>query len=82
MMIGTAIKKILKEKKITQVTYATKMLGEKSQGVISSRFSRSDGMTIKLAMEMLEPLDYEIVIQPKKRGRRAEDQILITLEDE
>lgn len=79
MKVNSAIRKVMKETKITQTRLA-EILGEKHQSVISERL-RQNNISINLAMEMLDVMGYELVIQPKKPGRRPEGQILITMED-
>jgi hypothetical protein len=39
-------------------------------------------MTFDLAVEMLNVLGYEVVIQEKKSGRRGNDQIVIDQKEE
>lgn len=39
-------------------------------------------MSISSALEMLEVLDYELVIQEKRQDIRPEDQIVITFEED
>ena len=80
MKLGSAIKIAMKNTNTTQKQMAER-LGEKTQSVISQRLLH-DNMSINLALEMLDVLGYEIVVQPKKRGRRPDGQILITRGDE
>lgn len=79
MKINTAIKKALKATNTTQQQLAERT-GAKSQSVIGQRLCNKN-ISINLILEMLEVVGYELVIQPKKPGRRPEGQILITLED-
>lgn len=79
MIIGDAVRKAMKETKTTQVKLAERLSNPErqvSQTVISERLNHSN-MSVNLLLEMLDKLDYELVIQPKKRGRRPEGQILV-----
>jgi len=76
MRIGEAIKKAMKDKKITQLELSKKM-GAKSQSVVAQRL-RMDNLSIDKILEMLDIIDYEIVIQPKKNGRRPVGTYVVT----
>ena len=77
MKMQEAIKEILKEKRVTQQKLASE-LGYKGQSGVAMRL-KSD-MQISTAFEMLNALDYEIVIQPKStRGKRANGAYVIDM---
>lgn len=75
MLIGEAIRTVMKITKTTQNAMARR-IGVKTQSVISARLTLPN-LNIDTVIEMLDVLDYELVIQEKKRGRRPEGQILI-----
>lgn len=56
-------------------------LGKNRSNDISSRLTYKN-MSISSALEMLEVLDYELVIQEKRQDIRSEDQIVITFEED
>ena len=80
MKASTAIKKIMKQNGWTQAQMA-KAVGAKSQTVIGMRLNRPN-MTFDLALEMLDKMGYEIVIQPVSAGKRKEGAIVIDGVDE
>lgn len=75
MRIGEAIKLAMKNQKTTQEKLA-KMVGAKSQSVISQRLGMKN-LSVNIVLEMLDAIGYEMIIQEKKRGRRPEGQIII-----
>lgn len=79
MKIGDALSLAIKTKS-TQAKLA-KDLGLKSQSVIAQRL-RLGNISVEKAVEMLNAVEYEMVIQPIKRGRRSDGQIKITICDE
>lgn len=80
MRASTAIKKIMKQNGWTQAQMA-KAVGVKSQKAIGMRLNRPN-MTFDLALEMLDKMGYEIVIQPVSAGKRKEGAVVITRVDE
>lgn len=64
MRIGKAIKSVMKSDKVTQSKLA-EMVGAKSQSVIAERL-KMDNISINAVLDMLEALDYEMVIQSKE----------------
>lgn len=80
MNSGEAIKFVMKEAKINQVQLA-KLTGQSSQSVISERLRR-DNLSVRTMLEMLDAMGYEMVIQPKSRGKRKEGQIVLTAGEE
>lgn len=79
MKIKEVIRLAMKETKTTQQQLAN-MIGAKHQSVISERL-RMDNLSINTALEMLEALGYEMVIQEKRRGRKRGGQITIERSD-
>lgn len=75
MNISKAISMIMKEKKVTQQAMAVS-IGKKKATDVSARLS-SKNLTFDKAIEMLNVLGYEVVIQPKKPGVRPQGQIVI-----
>lgn len=75
MQINKAIRRIMKDKGITLLAMA-KAIGKERGNDISSRLN-SPNMTFKNAVEMLDVMGYEIVIQERNLGIRKAEQILI-----
>lgn len=75
MKIKEVIRLAMKETKTTQQQLADR-IGAKHQSVISERL-KMDNLSINTALEMLEALGYEMVVQEKRRGRKREGQITI-----
>lgn len=79
MLINKCISKIMKEQKFTQQRMADALaLGRASH--IGSRLTHQN-MTFNSAIEMLEILGYEVVVQPRKPGVRPAGQIVIEKSD-
>jgi DNA-binding XRE family transcriptional regulator len=79
MKIKEVIRLAMKETKTTQQQLADR-IGARHQSVISERL-KMDNLSINTALEMLEALGYEMVIQEKRRGRKREGQITIERSD-
>lgn len=79
MKVGKAIKQAMKATHTTQMQMKER-IGAKSQSVVSMRLS-SDGLSISNVLEMLDAIGYELVIQPKRPGRRPEGQFVINNEE-
>ncbi len=79
MKMKEAIRLAMRNQKTTQQQLADR-IGVKSQSVISQRL-RTDNSTIDTVLKMLDAIGYEMIIQEKKRGRRAEGQIVIERSD-
>lgn len=79
MIISEAIKKIMKEQKVTQLTMA-ESIGKKRANNVAARLS-SRNMTFDRAIEMLSVLGYEVTIQPRKAGARPTGQYVIKRSD-
>ena len=80
MKVGQAIKQAMKATHTTQIQMKDR-IGVKSQTVVSMRLS-SDGVSISNVLEMLDAIGYELVIQPKRPGRRPEGQFVIDNKEE
>lgn len=75
MQINTVIHQLMKAKKMKLITMA-KAIGKERGNDISSRLASSN-MTFSSAVQMLEVLGYEVVVQERKPGTRRADQIVI-----
>lgn len=80
MRINNAIRKIMKDSKFTQQRMAD-ILGKKHAKEIGSRLM-SKNMSFDRALEMLDALGYEIVVQPVTAGQRKEGAIVIDGKDD
>ena len=65
MKIGEAIRLLMKRHSVTQVEMA-KLIGVKGQTVISERIRR-ENMSVEKILQMIDPLGYQLVIQPKNK---------------
>lgn len=75
MQINKAIRSLMKEKNISLISMA-KAIGKQRGNDVSSRLL-SPNMTFDKAVEMLDVLGYEIIIQERRPGARRADQIVI-----
>lgn len=75
MNANEIIKELIKRSDFTQTTLARAM-GYSTQSGIASRLNKND-MGVSLLVKMLDILGYDLVIQPKKRGRKSEDQFFV-----
>lgn len=80
MKINKAISKVMKEKGCTLKQMA-KCIGKDRPNDVSARLA-SKNMSFDKAMEMLDVLGYEIVIQPVTAGQRKDGSIVIDGKDE
>jgi hypothetical protein len=80
MTINKIISKLMRENGVTQQVMAVS-IGKKKATDISSRLHYNN-MTFARAIEMLDVLGYEVVIQKKTAGERASDQIVVTATNE
>ena len=80
MNICEAVKLAMKNQKTTQVQMAER-IGVKGQSVIAQRL-RMDNISVNTVLEMLDAIGYEMVIQEKRPGRRADGQYAVTLEEQ
>ena len=75
MLINKAIRELMKKKDMSLLVMA-KALGKEKGNDISARLNHGN-MSFDKAVEMLDILGYEIVIQERKQGSRRADQIVI-----
>lgn len=77
MVINKAISHLMRENKVTQAMMA-KFIGVTSANAIGSKLHVAN-MTFDRAIEMLEVMGYEVVIQKRKPGARSRDQIVLEM---
>ena len=75
MQINKAIRQVMRDKGVSLLSMA-KAIGKERGNDVRSRF-RNANMSFDKAVEMLDVLGYEIVIQERKPGARRADQIVI-----
>ena len=75
MQINKAVRQIMRDKGVTLLSMA-KAIGKQKANEVSSRLTNPN-MSFDKAVEMLDVLGYEIVIQERKLGARRADQIVI-----
>lgn len=75
MQINKAIRQVMREKGVSLLSMA-KSIGKEQSSDVSARLYYSN-MTFNTALEMLNILGYEIVIQERRPGARRADQIVI-----
>ena len=80
MKLNKAIRDLMKEKKMSLLAMAI-ALGKTKGNDISARLNNGN-MSFEKAVEMLDILGYEIVIQERKQGGRRADQIVIDQKSE
>lgn len=73
--INRAIKDIMKAEGVTQMAMA-QSIGKGRPNDVSARLN-NENMTFDKAIEMLQVMGYEVVVQKRKPGRRADGQTLI-----
>ena len=76
MKTSDILKKAMKETHITQEQLRDR-LGFANQSGVSMRINR-EKQSVNSLLEVLDELCYELVIQPKKRGRRPDGQEVVT----
>lgn len=80
MQINKAIRQVMRDRGFSLLSMA-KAIGKNRANDVSSRLLNPN-MTMDKAVEMLNVLGYEVVIQERKPGTRRADQIVIDqLED-
>lgn len=77
MKASDIIKQAMKETRTTQVQLV-EQLGVNHQSSVSVRIN-SDNPLLGNFVEIIDALGYEVVVQPKKRGRRPAGQEVVTL---
>ena len=89
MLINKAIRNVMKSKGVSlgamgsslrKVDRKTEEVKPLSGNDVSARLNNPN-LTFDTAVEMLNVLGYEIVIQEKKSGRRGADQLVIDQKD-
>lgn len=75
MKIGDAINKILDDMRWTK-TYFAHQMGYVRSSAFTTLFSKNN-IELNTLCRMAEVLGYEVVLQKKRQGRRAEDQIVL-----
>lgn len=80
MKINKAIRDLMKEKKMSLSAMA-EALNKGKGNDISARLNHGN-MSFDKAIEMLNVLGYEVVIQEKKQGGRRADQVVIDQKEE
>ena len=75
MQINKAIRQVMWDKGVTLLSMA-KAIGKQRGNDISARLTNPN-MSFDKAVEMLNVLGYEIVIQERRPGARRADQIVI-----
>lgn len=80
MQINKAIRQIMREKGVTLLSMA-KAIGKERNSDVAARLHKPN-MTFDKAVEMLDILGYEIVIQERRPGTRRVDQIVIDQKSE
>lgn len=79
MNISEAIAALMKREKVTQASMAAS-IGKGRANDVSARLA-SKNMTFDRAIEMLEVMGYEVVVQKRTAGARGKDQIVIERSD-
>lgn len=74
MQISDIIKQAMKRRKITQEKLSV-MLDLSSQSVVSMRIN-SNNPTVGKLVEVLDALDFELIVRPK---RDPEDRFIVTM---
>lgn len=80
MKTSDIVRTVMNEKGVTQKQLAA-AIGAKSQSVIAERL-KTNSFTVSNLNTMLEAMGYEIVIQPKRQGRRADGQFVVDFEED
>lgn len=80
MQINKAIRQVMRDKGVSLISMA-KSIGKERSGDVNARLYYSN-MTFNTAVEMLDVLGYEVVIQERKPGARRADQIVIDQKEE
>ena len=79
MTINEAITTLMKAEKTTQASMAAS-IGKRRANDVSARLA-SRNMTFDKAIQMLEVMGYEVVVQKRTAGARGKDQIVIERSD-
>lgn len=76
MRIQDVIKMLMKTNDVKNVDMARRI--GKSRDSIYQRLNQQTDLTMTVALEMLNALDYEIVVKPTNRGRRPDGEVEVT----
>lgn len=79
MTINKVIQKLMKDEKVTQKRMAL-AIGKRTPNEVSSRLMTKN-MTFNTAIQMLEAIGYEVIVQKRTQGVRGKDQIVVTRSD-
>lgn len=74
MTATDALKTVMREKKVTQERLS-KTAGYSAQSCLASRLKGK--ISCDLLIQLLEHLDYEVVVQPKTSGKRKDGSIVL-----
>ena len=80
MQINKAIRQVMRDKGVTLLSMA-RAIGKERNSDVGARLHKPN-MTFDKAVEMLDVLGYEIVIQERRQGARRADQIVIDQKEE
>lgn len=80
MQINKAIRQVMRDKGVTLLSMA-RAIGKERNSDVAARLHKSN-MTFDKAVEMLDVLGYEIIIQERRPGARRADQIVIDQKEE
>ena len=80
MQINKAIRQVMRDKGVSLLSMA-KSIGKERTSDVNARLYYSN-MTFNTAVEMLDVLGYEIIIQERRPGARRADQIVIDQKEE
>lgn len=74
MKASEALRTALADKRVTQTKLA-EMMGYASSAAIRNRLNSN--ISCELLIQMLDKLDYEVVVQPKTQGKRKDGAIVL-----
>lgn len=80
MQINKAIRQVMRDKGVTLLSMA-RAIGKERNSDVGARLHKPN-MTFNTAVEMLDVLGYEIIIQERRPGARRADQIVIDQKEE
>ena len=79
MQVRDIVKLALKETKTTQAVLAG-IMGAKGHSTIGMQINRNT-MRTQMFVKIMDKLGYEVIVRPKKAGRKAEGEILVTYDE-
>ena len=74
------IKELIKESGVTQTSLA-KLVGIKTQGIVSQMLSINMGMKVGSFYKFTDALGYEVIVRKKKRGKLEEGYRRLSIEE-